>query len=133
MTKLVALTAASVLALATSACGNDADAPSEAQIDETALDGGLSANDATQYPVTTAGTYEGGGVTMTLSEDGSFLERNGDATREGTWEYDTIRGTCLTDQGSDQEQCYNMGEVQDDGTVSVTGPDGTTTTMTKVS
>ena len=74
-------------------------------------------------------TAEDGTVTTwALNDDGSFTETVGeDVTTQGTWS-DEMRGTCLVAEGTDGEACYNF-VANDDGTTSVTGPDGETMTM----
>lgn len=126
MKKLIAVAA---LTFALAACGGGDDA-AEA---DAAADAETAAPDV---PATSAGTYVGAGadgaeVTTVLATDGTFTDTmNGEVIRSGTWE-DNIRGTCFVEEGVEGEACYNMGAPAADGTVEVTGPDGTTTTMKK--
>ncbi|RJY08585.1 hypothetical protein [Aurantiacibacter aquimixticola] len=86
-----------------------------------------------------AGVYEGedeNGVPWRteLNEDGTFTDmEGGEVIRTGTWSEEDIRGTCFVEEGVEGEDCYQMGEVQEDGTVEVTGPDGASFTMNKTS
>ncbi len=127
MKKIVAFAGASALALSLAACGgSDVDEPTEAEIDTA----------DTVIPETSAGTYtgtteDGTEWSSTLNADGTFEDyEGGELVRTGTWE-DNIRGTCFVNDGEEGEECYNIGEVQADGTIEVTGPDGETFTMTK--
>ena len=119
------LIAAAALSLTLAACGGSDDAV-EAE--------GTTA--AADMPVSAVGTYVGTGedgteMTTTLAADGTFTETvDGEVIRAGTWE-DNIRGTCFVEEGVEGEMCYNMAAPAADGTVQVTGPDGTTTSMMK--
>ena len=125
MNKLIAIAAAPVLALGVAACGgNDADAPTEATIDDTATT-------TTAAPTTAAGTYTSTGaggenVAITLNADGTYtMMQGGEQTEAGSWE-DTVRGTCLTAEGA-TEMCYNIEQTGTAGMVNITGPDGQVT------
>lgn len=123
MKKLVALAGAFALA----ACGgNDAEETAVAEPEP------VEAVDTASSAGTYAGTDENGVAwTSTLNADGTFEDtENGEVVRTGTWE-DNDRGTCFITEGDDVEACFTMGEVQGDGTVEVTGPEGETFTMTK--
>ncbi|MXO93060.1 hypothetical protein GRI62_05500 [Erythrobacter arachoides] len=122
MKTIIALVAAPVLALGVVACGgNDADAPTEANIESD-----TAANP--MVPTTAAGTYtstteDGTDLSLTLNGDGSYtMMQGGQQTEAGTWE-DNIRGTCLTAQGA-SETCYNIQPGTTAGTVSITDNEG---------
>lgn len=123
MKKIIVVATAVAGALTLAACGGGADEASEAEIDDSAADSVL--------PETSAGTYtsttpDGAAVSMVLNADGSYSVTEGEAQVEaGTWE-DNIRGTCMTAEGGDGEECYNIVPAADEGMVDVTGPDGET-------
>lgn len=127
MKRLIAI--AAVLTLA--ACGGGDDA---AEADAAGTDAASPA--AVDMPAGSAGTYVGAGadgkeMTTTLAADGTFTDTvDGEVIRNGTWS-DSIRGTCFVEIGVEGEACYSLGTPAADGTISVTGPDGTTTTMKK--
>jgi len=122
MKKLIAVAA---LTLTLAACGGG----------DEAAEGEVAVAADTDTPAGSAGTYVGGAegaeVTSVLNTDGTFTDTlNGEVIRSGTWE-DNIRGTCFVEEGVEGEACYNMAVPAADGTVEVTGPDGTKTTMKK--
>ena len=116
---------ASVALLAACGGGSDTAAPEEAVVEE----------DSMAMP-DSAGTYTGTdaeGVEMAwmLSDDGTYeATSDGEVVETGTWE-DTMRGTCLTAEGGEGEECYNIQPGTEDGMVEVTGPDGETMTMSQ--
>jgi hypothetical protein len=119
MKKLIAVAALASLA----ACGGGADDAAEADdIDEAA---------AEVIPSTTAGTYtstteDGTEVAVALNADGTYAVMQGGETVEtGTWE-DNIRGTCLTAEGGDGEDCLNIQAGAEEGMMDITGGDGET-------
>lgn len=123
MKKIVAI--AGIFALA--ACGGEETETADLETEEEV---------ATMTASDPSGTYsmtseEGEEVTWVLNEDGTYEQMaGGEVIQSGTWE-ETIRGTCLTAEGGEGEQCYNFGQPGPDGTVEVTGPDGETVMMTK--
>ena len=128
MKKLIVIASA----LALSACGgSEAEAPTEAE--DTPMVENTVAFD--QYG--SAGTYGGTSEDGTpwssqLNADGTFEDtENGEVIRTGTWTDNEAGQTCFIPEGETAQECYQMGDVQDDGTVQVTGPDGTTFTMNK--
>lgn len=125
MKLIVKLAGALAPALALAACGGDSDADNaDVPADEVAT----APNSAGTYSGTDP---EGAEIVWTLDPAGTYeAQADGETMETGTWE-DTIRGTCLTGEGSEGEQCYNFGEVGADGTLEVTGPDGASITMTK--
>ncbi|GAA5057521.1 hypothetical protein GCM10023208_23100 [Erythrobacter westpacificensis] len=119
MKKLIAVAALASLA----ACGGSADEPAEdASLDEAA---------AEVIPSTSAGTYtstteDGTEVSVALNADGTYtVMQGGEQVESGTWE-DNIRGTCLTAEGGDGEDCWNIQPGAEDGTMDITGSDGET-------
>jgi len=119
MKKLIAVAAIATLA----ACGGDADAPVE--------DDSIDAAVEEVIPSTSAGTYtstseDGTEVSVALNADGTYAVMEGGETVEsGTWE-DNIRGTCLTAEGGDGEDCWNIQPGAEDGMMDITGADGET-------
>ena len=124
-------------ALALAACGNDAETPAEA--DTTAAETGATTNTAAFDEYGSAGTYggtteDGTSWSSVLNEDGTFEDTEaGETIRTGTWSDDPVKGTCFVPEGETAEECYQMGDVGEDGTVVVTGPDGAEFTMQKQS
>lgn len=119
MKKFIAVAALASLA----ACGGGADEASEAEdIDAAAAD---------VIPSTSAGTYtstaeDGTEVAVALNADGTYAVTQGEETVEsGTWE-DNIRGTCLTAEGGDGEDCWNIQPGAEEGMMDITGGDGET-------
>lgn len=121
MNKLIAVAAATAGALALSACGGDADEPTEADI---ADEGETAVMPETNAGAYTSTTPEGTEVVVTLNADGSYtVTEAGEQVEAGTWE-DNIRGTCLVATGGEGEDCYNIADPDAEGMVSITGPDG---------
>lgn len=124
MKKLVAL--AGVVSLA--ACGGGET--------ETADTAEVAGEEVAAVP-DSAGTYtgtdlEGRETTWVLNEDGTYeIMADGEMVESGAW-IDTVRGTCLTAEGAEEEQCYNFVAGEGD-TFEVTGPEGETITMTRES
>lgn len=118
MKKLIAVAAIASLA----ACGGGADDATEAQVDEEVA--------AEVLPSTSAGTYtstteDGTEVAVSLNADGTYsVVQGGEQVESGTWE-DNIRGTCLTAEGGDGEDCWNI-QPGTDGMMDITGADGET-------
>jgi hypothetical protein len=119
MKKLIAIAGIATLA----ACGGGADEPTE----DTAIDEAAAA----VIPETSAGTYtsttpDGAEVVVALNADGSYtVSEAGEQVEAGSWE-DNIRGTCLTAEGGDGENCFNIQPGAEAGMMDVTGPDGET-------
>lgn len=119
MKKLIAV--AGLVSLA--ACGGSADEPGEAEDLDTAA--------AEVIPSTSAGTYsstteDGTEVSVNLNADGSYaVVQGGETVESGTWE-DNIRGTCLTAEGGDGEDCWNIQPGAEEGMMDITGGDGET-------
>ncbi len=119
MKKLIAVAALASLA----ACGGDADAPAEAD--------GMDESAAAVIPATNAGTYtstteDGAEVSLMLSDDGTYtVSQDGEQMETGTWE-DNIRGTCLTAEGGDGEDCWNIQPGAEEGMMDVTDSQGET-------
>lgn len=131
MKKIIAATLAPALALGLAGCGDsEVDEPAEAEI--ATPDAGMN-DGAAQVAGTYSGNTEDGGTwTSTLNADGTFQDtENGEVVRTGSWTYDPVEGTCFTTTGDTEAQCFMMGEPAADGTVEVTGPDGSTFTMNK--
>lgn len=125
MKKIIAIAAAFTMA----ACGgNEAEAPVEAEV-ETAPTLAVS-----EYAGTYSGTSEDGSSwASTLAADGTFEDtQDGEVVRVGTWT-DGADGLCFNVEGETAPECYEMGEIQADGTVESTGPDGETFIMNKSS
>lgn len=123
MKKLIAVAAIASLA----ACGGDADEATEAEgMDEAAAD---------VIPATSAGTYtstseDGTEVSVMLNDDGSYsVMQGGEEVESGTWE-DNIRGTCLTAEGGDGEDCWNIQPGAEEGMMDVTDSTGETMSYT---
>ena len=119
MKKLIAVAAFVSLA----ACGGGADEPAEdATLDEAA---------AEVTPTTNAGTYsssteDGTPVSVTLNADGTYIVmQDEEQVESGTWE-DNVRGTCLTAEGGDGEDCWTITPGAEEGMMDITGSDGTT-------
>jgi len=119
MKKLIAIAGIATLA----ACGGGTDEPTEdTSIDEAVAD---------VIPQTHAGTYtsttpDGAEVVVVLNEDGSYtVSEGGEQVEAGAWE-DNIRGTCLTAEGGDGENCFNIQAAEEEGMMDITGPDGET-------
>jgi len=119
MKKLIAIAGIATLA----ACGGGTDEPAEdASLDEAA---------AEVIPATSAGSYtsttpDGVEVVVALNADGSYtVSEGGEQVEAGTWE-DNIRGTCLTAEGGDGENCFNIQPGAEEGMMDITGPDGET-------
>lgn len=119
MKKLLAVAAIATLA----ACGGGADDPAEADDIEEAA--------AEVIPATSAGTYtsateDGTEVAVALNADGTYaVMQAGETVETGTWE-DNIRGTCLTAEGGDGEDCWNIQPGAEEGMMDITGADGET-------
>ncbi|WAT18479.1 hypothetical protein OZN62_02545 [Aurantiacibacter sp. MUD11] len=119
MKKIIAVAGAFALA----ACGGSADDP----VEDESLDDAVDA----VIPDTSAGTYtstnpEGVEVSVALNADGTYtVSEGGEMVESGTWE-DNIRGTCLTAEGGDGEDCWNIQPGAEEGMMDVTGADGET-------
>ncbi|WAT18481.1 hypothetical protein OZN62_02555 [Aurantiacibacter sp. MUD11] len=129
MRKLVIITG--VLALA--ACGGEAEVAEEEAVVEEAVE-----------VAAVVGTYngttdEGEEWSATINEDGTTsVTVDGEVVETGTWRSADDGTTCfITDTAEgeepDEEDCYTFGEVGEDGSVTVTGADGESDTVTKVS
>ncbi len=90
------------------------------------------------------GTYngtsdDGSEWTATINEDGtSDVTVDGEVVDSATWRTNEEGLTCFTgvpDEGEEagEEECYTFGEVGEDGSVEVTGADGESQTVIKVS
>ncbi len=118
MKKLIAVAALATLA----ACGGDAEDASEAEIDETIATQPMSATNAGTY---TSTAEDGSEVSVTLAENGTYtVMQGGDMVEAGTWE-DNDRGTCLTAEGGDGEDCWSI-QPGVDGMMDVTDSTGET-------
>lgn len=133
MKKIIAFAAAPALVMTAAACGgNEVDDPAEADIAK--VDAGAADHTAQVAGTYSGNTEDGGTWTSVLNEDGTFEDtENGEVVRTGSWTHDPVEGTCFTTTGDTEAQCFMMGEPAADGTVEVTGPDGSTFTMNKVS
>ncbi|MWV27897.1 hypothetical protein [Aurantiacibacter rhizosphaerae] len=119
MKKLIAVAALVSLA----ACGGGADDANEAQIDETVTTDVIPSNTAGTY---TSTSEDGSEVSLTLAEDGTYsVMQGGEQVESGTWE-DNIRGTCLTAEGGDGEDCWNIQPGTEAGMMDVTDSNGDT-------
>ncbi|RIV88748.1 hypothetical protein [Aurantiacibacter zhengii] len=123
MKKLIAVAALAALA----ACGGDADEPVEdASLDQAAAD---------VIPETSPGTYssttpDGAEVSVMLNDDGTYaVMQDGEQVEAGSWE-DNVRGTCLTAEGGDTQDCWNIEPAGEDGMMNITGTDGQTLSYT---
>ncbi|MFB0611544.1 hypothetical protein [Aurantiacibacter poecillastricola] len=118
MKKIIAVAAALSLA----ACGGNADEAGEEVAEDSAA--------AEVIPSTSAGTYtstteDGTEVAVMLNADGTYaVTQGGEQVESGTWE-DNIRGTCLTAEGGDGEDCWNI-QPGEAGMMDVTDSTGET-------
>ena len=119
MKKLIAIAGIATLA----ACGGGTDEPTE----DTSIDDAAAA----VIPETNAGTYtsttpDGEEVVVALNADGSYtVTQAGEQVEAGTWE-DNIRGTCLTAEGGEGENCVNIQATDEEGMVDITDANGET-------
>lgn len=120
-------------ALALAACNGDADVAEEVVEEE-----------VVEEVASVVGTYNGTGDdgtewTATINEDGtSDVTVDGEVVDSTTWRTNEEGMTCFTgvaDEGEEasEEECYTFGEVGEDGSVEVTGTDGESRTVMKVS
>ena len=132
MKKIIALAGAFALA----ACGgNDVEEPVDTTTadDTVAMDDSAMPAGAMQY----AGTYEGSAEdgtpwSITLDDDGTYSQTEGEnVTGEGSWTWSEAAGLCLATEGEAARDCFDMGDVQSDGTVEFTDTTGETMTMNK--
>lgn len=121
-----------VLALA--ACAGEADTTEEA----------ATVEEEVVEVASVVGTYNGTGEdgtewTATINEDGtSDVTVDGEVVDSATWRTNEEGMTCFTGvpgegEEADEEECYMFGEVGEDGSVEVTGTDGESQTVIKVS
>lgn len=81
-----------------------------------------------RYEVTMA---DGSVMTETINADGTYVDlMNGEETR-GRWRMDGAR-SCFDPDGAAPEECYTSGPPNADGSFTVTGADGTRSTVRKV-
>lgn len=132
MRKLVLIVG--VLALA--GCNSEADTTDEDVVEE----------EVVEAP-SVAGTYngtsdDGEAWTGIIHEDGTMeIVVNDEVVETGTWRTNEEGMTCFMDTPEEgevpdaepDEDCYTFGEVGEDGTVVVTGADGESDTVIKVS
>lgn len=123
MKKLIAVTAAPMLALGLAACGGGADEAAENDTLDEAAESVIPATNAGTYTSTTS---EGAEVSVVLNADGTYtVTEAGEQIESGTWE-DNIRGTCLTAEGGDGEDCWNIQPGAEEGMMDITGANGET-------
>lgn len=129
MRKLVLV--AGVLALA--ACSGDAEVTEDEAVDEEVVE-----------VASVVGSYNGTSDdgtewTATINEDGtSDIIVDGEVVDSATWRTNEEGLTCFMDvpeegEEAGEEECYTFGEVGEDGSVTVTGTDGESETVIKVS
>lgn len=127
MKKIFAI--AAIMAL--SACGGDADVEDVVVEDVAVVEVSPAAG-------TFTGTTEDGTVwTSVLNEDGTYIDTTGgEVTETGSWT-DTNGQICFVPDVAEGEEpgpttCSTMGEIAEDGTVTVTSAEGEEMTIQKV-
>lgn len=133
MRKLVIVAGAFALA----ACASEAEAPVE---EEEAVEEMAEATSTVEMGGTYSRTNDDGvEVSTTLNDDGTYTAyENGEEVGGGTWTADAENGTCFVqtsgemEEGDGEPRCFITGEVQADGTMEVTNPEGDTYTVNKV-
>lgn len=119
MKNSIAFAGAIAASLTLAACGgNDAEGPTEAVIDDVAVD-----SDAGTY---SSLTEDGEEMALSLNADGSYaMVEAGEQVEAGTWE-DTAEGACLTAEGAEDAMCWSFAPGAEEGTVDVTNDTGDT-------
>lgn len=129
-------------ALALAACGQRADTAAEGTPSptDTAMTGAASpmattaatqaatGNMAGRYEVTMA---DGKTMTETINADGTYVDVMAGKETRGRWRMDGTR-SCFDAEGAEAERCYTTSTPGADGSFTITGADGTRSTVRKV-